>query len=289
MIRGERVKHQMPAMNQPSPILVSHLFAPLLEGLLVLLLDLSAEEWEEPTACEGWTVKDVALHLLGVEVGNLSRKRDGFSPPSPPIDSAGELVALVNDLNAIWVQTTRRISPRLLCDLLRLTGSQACEYFQSLDPYPLGKPVSWAGPDPAPVWLDLAREYTERWHHQQHIRDALERAGFKEPRFFAPVLDAFVRALPHTFRDVGAPDGTIVTLTISGDSGGRWSLVREDRDWNLVLNVAQEPDGEIILDQDVAWRVFTRGISLDSARARARVAGNRSLALGVLNMVSIIA
>ncbi|HSR31473.1 MAG TPA: maleylpyruvate isomerase family mycothiol-dependent enzyme, partial [Anaerolineae bacterium] len=248
-------------MKEPSPILVSHLFAPLLEGLLALLSDLSAEEWKKPTVCEGWTVKDVALHLLGVEIGNLSRKRDGFSPSSPPIDSARELVALVNDLNAAWVQISRRISPRLLCDLLGFTGRQVCEYFQSLDPYQVGNPVSWAGPDPAPVWLDMAREYTERWHHQQHIRDALGRPGFKEPRFFAPVLDAFVRALPHTFRAVSASEGTIVTLTISGGSGDRWSLVRGERDWNLVLNVAQEPDGEISLDQDVAWRVFTRGIS----------------------------
>ena len=33
--------------------------------------------------------------------------------------------------------------------------------------------VNWAGPEPAPIWLDPAREYTERWVHQQHIRDAV--------------------------------------------------------------------------------------------------------------------
>jgi uncharacterized protein (TIGR03083 family) len=192
-------------MKQPRPILVSHLFPEILEGLIGLLSGLTAEEWERPTVCAGWSVKDVALHLLGVEVGILSRKRDGFSNPSPAVSNSDDLVDLVNNLNAMWVQATRRISPRLLCDLLEHTGQQVCRYWGSLDPYALGGPVSWAGPGPAPVWLDLAREYTERWHHQQHIRDAVGKPGFKEPKFLAPVLDAFVRALPHTYREVDAP------------------------------------------------------------------------------------
>jgi hypothetical protein len=93
--------------------------------------------------------------------------------------------------------------------------------------------VTWAGPEPAPVWLDVAREYTERWHHHQQIRDALGRPALTAPRLFAPVLDTLVRALPHTFRDVQAPDGTHVKLTITGDAGGVWSLVRDER-WSLL-------------------------------------------------------
>jgi uncharacterized protein (TIGR03083 family) len=283
------VNCQLPSRRQPSPILISHLFAPLLEGLLSLLSDLSEEEWEKPTVCEGWTVKDVALHLLGVEAGILSRKRDGFAPAVQPIDSLHGLVALVNELNATWVQATRRISPRLLCDLLQFTGRQACEYFQSLDPYQFGNPVSWTGPDPAPVWLDLAREYTERWHHQQHIRDVVGRPGLKEPRFFAPVLDAFVQALPHTFRDVNAPEGTVMTLTLSGESGGQWHLLRKAGSWNLYREVDREPDAEMVLDEDVAWRLFTRGLGKHEAQAQALVMGDQALALKVLDMVSIIA
>ncbi len=52
------------------------------------------------------------------------------------------------------------------------TGEQTNAYFQRVDPFAMGGPVSWAGPEPAPVWLDVAREFTERWHHQQHIRAA---------------------------------------------------------------------------------------------------------------------
>jgi uncharacterized protein (TIGR03083 family) len=275
-------------MAEPQPIAVTDLFPELLEHLLALLSDLSAQDWAQPTVCAGWSVKEVALHLLGGDVGILSRKRDRFSPATRPIHNTDELVALIDGLNADWLQATRRLSPRLLCDLLRFMGEQVCDYFQSLDPHALGGPVSWAGPEPTPVWLDLAREYTERWHHQQHIRDAVGRPGLKGPRYLAPALDAFVRALPHTYRHVSAPDGALVTLTISGPSGGRWSLLRVQGHWHLYCDITHEPDAEAVIDEDSAWRLFTKGLDRQEAQARVILLGDRSLGSRVLDMVSII-
>ena len=63
------------------PIDVVDLFPEERASLLSVLDDLSAEEWEMPTVCTGWSVKDVALHILGSEVGIISRFRDGFSSP----------------------------------------------------------------------------------------------------------------------------------------------------------------------------------------------------------------
>ena len=179
------------------PIIVVDLFPEILGELLTLLSDLTDEEWCRPTACSSWSVKDVAQHLLGDDISILSRKRDYYAPSGGRVEGWDDLVALLNEHNEAWVRATRGISPRLLRDLLRHTGAHVCDYFQSLDPTIIGGPVSWAGPDPAPVWLDLAREYTERWLHQQHIREAVARPGLKQVRFFAPVLDAFARASPH--------------------------------------------------------------------------------------------
>ena len=275
-------------MRQLGPIMVIDLFPEILDELLSLLSGLSAEEWTKPTACPSWSVKDVALHLLGDDIGILSRQRDGFSSDLP-VQGWEELVALINTGNETWVQTTRGISSRLLCELLGFTGPQVHEYFCSLDPNAIGGPVSWAGPDPAPVWLDLAREYTERWHHQQHIRDAVDRPGLKQPRFFAPVLDTFVRALPHTYRRVAAVDGTLVTLTIVGDSGNRWSLLREGERWNLYQEISRKPDVEIVMGEEIAWRAFTRGLSRNKVEPQVKILGDQSLGAKILDTVSIIA
>src|SRR5260370_10947240 len=127
------------------------------------------------------------------------------------------------------------MSPRLLRGLMAFTGPEAEAYFWSLDLRALGEPVSWAGPDPAPVWFDIAREFTERWHHQQQIRDATGKAPLYDPYFLAPVLDTFVRALPHSFRQVSAPDGTAVRFESSGCAGGACVLVRVRSAWEPAL------------------------------------------------------
>lgn len=275
-------------LQPPQPIIVVDLFPEVLNELLKLLASLSAEDWQKPTVCPGWSVKDVALHLLGVEVGNLSRRRDGHTLDAS-ITSWGELMTFINDWNQGWIQAARRISPQLLIDLLEFTGVQLCDYFRLLDPYALGDAVSWVGPEPAPVWLDLAREYTERWHHQQHIRDAVDKPGLKQPRYFAPVLAAFVWALPRAFRSTVAAENTSVTLTIAGESGGRWSVLREGGEWRLYAGAPDQPDAEVTIDEDFAWRLFTRGLSQSLAREQMAVNGDRALGLRVLQMVSIIA
>jgi uncharacterized protein (TIGR03083 family) len=269
-------------------IQVVHLFPGLLQALIALLSDLTSDEWRRPTACGEWSVKDISLHLLGGEIGILSRKRDGYTPGGR-IASWEELVDLVNRWNEEWVRGTQRMSPTVLVDLLRHTGTQVCAYFESLDPYALGDPVSWAGPEPAPVWLDLAREYTERWHHQQHIRDAVGRPGLKEPRYLAPVLDAFVRALPHSFSGIEAAEGTLVALAIKGPSGDRWLLRRGEGAWDLHLELPDVVAVEVVIDENDAWRLFTAGLSIEQALARAAISGDRSLAMQVLKTVSIIA
>lgn len=270
------------------PVITAPLLPEIHKKLVALLKNLSKSDWQKPTVCASWTVKEVALHLLGVEVGNLSRRRDGHVL-NASVNNWGELVDFVNDWNQNWVSAANRISPPLLIDLLALVGSQMCDFFQELDPYAMGDAVVWAGPEPAPVWLDIAREYTERWHHQQHIREAVGIPDLKQPKYFSPVLDSFVRALPRTYFETNADENTAVTLTITGASGGRWSIIRKNLTWTLYSGAPAESNAEVIIDQDIAWRLFTRGIEQNKVREQIIVNGDQSLGIKLLDMVSIIA
>jgi uncharacterized protein (TIGR03083 family) len=275
-------------LTDPQPISTAHLFSEILEGLIRSLSALEVADWSLPTACAGWSVHDVALHLLGVEIGNLSARRDAHRLGTA-LSGWDALVAHVNDWNQEWVSAGRRISPRLLVELLEFIGGETGRYFQSLDPFETGGPISWAGPEPQPVWLDVAREFTERWHHQQHIRDAVGRPGMKGPRYFQPALATLSWGMPHAFRMAEAPVGARVTLTLTGDSGGSWTIVRRAGSWYLYQGRARQPDASVTLDQDLAWRLFTKGIPPSQARGAATVEGDRSLAEPLFKMVSIIA
>jgi uncharacterized protein (TIGR03083 family) len=263
-------------------------------ALLELLSSLQADEWWLPTVCGDWTVHDVALHLIGADVNVLARDRDRFDgPPSQPVPGDlsdwSSLVAFIDRRNEVWVDAMRRLSPGLTIELLEATGTLLDRCWPAVDLNVPGPPVSWAGPDPAPLWVHVAREYTERWTHQQHIRDATNRPGLKESAWLGPVLEAFMLALPHTLRTTDAEPGTAVEVVLTGPAGGSWWAVKQRDAWTLQRLQPELISAVVTLDQETAWRLFTRGIDSAEAGRRVRLAGDELLGMAVLGMVSIIA
>jgi uncharacterized protein (TIGR03083 family) len=204
---------------------------PLLRAELVALLTgLAREDWTRPTACPGWAVHGVAAHLLGVELGNVSGRRDrwGRGP-----GKGEDLDSWLNAFNQQWVEAAGRISPALLVELINLAGLRFEEYVATLDLDATGVRVPWAtGSDPAPVWLDVAREYMERYVHQQQIREATGRPPLGAD-FVSPVLTTAAHALPRALDRVSRPLGTVVTFTAEGEGGGSWYVVRSAGGWEL--------------------------------------------------------
>jgi uncharacterized protein (TIGR03083 family) len=258
-------------------------------ALLALLEALTPEQWAAPTACAGWSVKDLAAHLLGDDLGVVARGRDGHRWWTEEPASYEVLVAAINAQNEAWVAAMRRASPSQLIELLRFSGERLHAHFASLDLDAMGGPVDWAGPEPQPVWMDVAREYTERWAHGQQIRDAAGAPMLGSKRLFGPVLDCYARALPHAFRDVAAAEGTHVRLAVTGEAGGAWSLVRAGGAWGLFSGVEAAPVATVTLPQDVAWRVYTKGIAIDDARRAAQIDGDPALGVQVLRTVAVLA
>ena len=203
------------------------LFRGLSDELVALLGSLEAADWDRPTLAGAWRVRDVAAHLLDGDLRKLSFHRDGHPPPAPavPISSERELTAYIDQLNASGVEVARRLSPRLLTRLLAVSGPEVAAFVESLDPQGQALfPVAWAGEDVSLNWMDTGREYTERWHHQQQIREATGRPGLVAPQWLRPVLEISLRALPHAYRAVAADAGATLRLVIDGPAGGEWIL-----------------------------------------------------------------
>lgn len=294
----------MAHVTPPDPLLTAHLFSTLDALLIDLLRSLQPDDWERQTIAPRWKVKDVAAHLLDTQLRRLSFGRDGYVLSPPAIASNRDLVSFIDRLNVEGVTVYRRLSPRVLIAWMEQTSREAASYYASLDPFapaPIG--VSWAGESVSANWFDVARELTERWHHQQQIRLALVEPGgagretsanaarslgaIMTPELYHPVLDCFMRALPFHYQSVSRPPGTAITVHVSGDCGGAWHLYRGDA-WML----AREPLGTIAatvtVPQDIAWRIFTKGIAREAAREHVRVTGDAALGDHVLNMLAIV-
>ena len=75
------------AQRELAPVLVFDLFPEERAALLELLAGLEDREWGSPTVCPGWSAKDIAAHLLGDDIGRLSRGRDAFAAAFAPAGS----------------------------------------------------------------------------------------------------------------------------------------------------------------------------------------------------------
>src|SRR5215472_9539482 len=276
------------------PIFTAHLFPKVHGMLLELLRSLSPEAWEKPTVSSKWKVKDVAAHLLDTALRGISIARDGCAAPAPNIDSPRAWGASIARLNEQGVTVYRGLIPAVLISLIEVACKQLAEFHAGRDPYAQAAfGVSWAGEEKSANGFDTAREYTERWHHQQQIRMAVERpgirgAGILTPELYYPVLDCFMRALPFTYRAVSAAAGTAIRITVSGECGGTWNLRRGNRVWALTEREQDQPAAEAIIPQEIAWRIFTKGLDRASAESQVKFSGDSAFALPVLRMVSIV-
>jgi len=272
------------------PVDVVHLL-PLLDNLLMeLLKSLTPGEWDKPTVAKLWKVKDVAAHLLDGNVRILSMLRDGYQGENPEINSYQDLLDFLNRLNADWVKAMKRVSPAMLILLLEITGPLYCQYYQSLDPFDkAGFAVNWAGEDESKNWMHVAREYTEKWLHQQQIREATGKSGLMTREYYYPFIDTFMLALPHTYRSVEATTGTIVKLTITTEIGGSWFLEKTAEKWILRKDAQEHPTTEVVLDPETSWKLFSKSLRPADIKDKVTIKGDSSLGEIALSMISVMA
>lgn len=268
---------------------VAHLFAPLHQQLMDTLRALPAEAWNRPTIARAWCVKDVAAHLLDGDLRKLAAHRDAHvhTPGTAP-RSYGDVVTLINSLNATGVAYAARLSSRLLVDLLEISGRWVSEFIEALDPAaPALFPVAWAGEAESQNWMDTGREYTERWHHQMQIRDAAGAPLLLEDLWYEPLLSFSVRALPRAYADLSAPVGTALVLSID-ESGMAWSVVRGENGWSLYEGAEGAPAATVHVSRDDAWRLFYNAYDAAAASSVLRIEGDRALAQHLVNARSVM-
>ncbi|MDQ3772368.1 MAG: maleylpyruvate isomerase N-terminal domain-containing protein [Actinomycetota bacterium] len=250
---------------------------------------LSDEDRATTTAREGWTVADVAVHLLGDDLFFLSRCRDAHETSEfGSAEEWDELVGRLDDLNDRWVGAGRRLSARLVAELLEVTGRLGAEFLTSVDPAAPGEVVSWAGPQTSPWWLVSAREFSERWVHHQQIRDALGRPGLNGPSFVAPILATAMHGVPYAYADLDAPEETTVAIDVTGRAGYSWAVRREAQGWKLYEGLTRDATTRLTLAQDTAWRFLARMLPQSEARPKVTIEGEQAYAEPFFDAVSAI-
>jgi uncharacterized protein (TIGR03083 family) len=253
-----------------------------------LLGGLAPGDWQRPSPCPGWTFLGLCCHLLGDDLSLLARQRDGYhGTPSPEGAAEAEFVAWLDDMQAEWVRAARRLSPRLVTELLGWTGPLVVETLRGQDPRARTARVSWADTGPVPVWLDQARELSEQWIHRQQLLQALGRPSDLRADLAGPVLDALRWAYPYRLKQRPAGPGDTVTIAISGPATRTWQIVATAAGWDC----RDEPGARVVarlsLTTEQAWRLLTNNLPA-AGRAHLRASGDNAITGILLRTRAII-
>lgn len=196
------------------------------DALAELLDGLGEKEWLTLTALPGWTVKDVAAHVVGTELTLTGRS-------SPPLgDEVRALSHIRNDIGAIneaWVESLRPLPGTDVLSQLREATAGRREELAAMTQEGFDAD-SWTPAGPGSYGRFMQIRVYDCWIHEQDIRAALGRPGHESGPCAEQSLDEVARALGYIVgKKAGAPQGSSVTIEVTGPTRRRLNVLVEGR------------------------------------------------------------
>jgi uncharacterized protein (TIGR03083 family) len=259
------------------PVDIAPLFATERARLLDLLGSVTDDGWQTPSPCPAWTVLGLCCHLVGDDLSLLAGHRDQHQgTPAPDGLSEAQFIDWLDQLQIEWVRAARRLSPRLVLDLLAWAGPQVVDALEREDPRARTAHVSWAGRDAVPVWLDQLRELSEYWIHRQQLLEALDQASDLRADLLRPVLDGLRWAYPYRLAAAPARPGDSVSIEIVGPVAVTWYLVATAGGWTFRPEAGDSRVASLSMTTEQAWRLLTNNLPADD-QARLQLTGDRAI------------
>jgi len=239
-----------------------------LDALLALGDTFSVEEWNAPTECPEWTVKDVYAHIVGGERWMLAGHP---VPPGGLASVADEPVLARRDRSGDAVLAELREVYALRVDQL------------TADPPRPDEPTETAFGMPVSVATLYQHRAFDTWVHEQDVRRAVACPGNLDAPAAEITRDILLLTLPLVVaKRSAAPSGSVTRMTVSGPVEFEcWVLVDDNRRGHLAT-VA--PPGEPTVSVHMQWETFLRLAAgrIGSDAAAATVTGDGELAERIL-------
>ncbi len=180
------------------------------EAFKTYLSSLPAEAWNQPSACEGWTVADVVAHLNGQDFASrVTRGLEGdASPPegSPSVEDHDE-DRFAENIFQRALSNRERFGENLLGSLIQRLD-ESVQVFHTVGPEDWDKPCYWPpGPEPVRTMLDM--RIGELTMHVWDIRYTIDGYYHLSGDSVNVLIDTVGRAVRRAFRPDDSVDGQI--------------------------------------------------------------------------------
>jgi uncharacterized protein (TIGR03083 family) len=220
------------------------------EAIDALGQGLSDAEWDLPSECPGWTVRDVLSHLIGTERALLG------DPLPPPLEELPPHVENeIGARNEEWVAPRRSWPGR---DVLQEFRDVAERRLAQLRAFPDARFDVIA---PSPAGEVQYREFMrvrvmDSWVHEQDIRVATGRPGHDSGPAAELSLDRLCSAAPYIVgKQAGAPEGASVRFELRGSFPRRIDVVVRDGRAKAVPALDGPPTASLGMEVEVFWRL----------------------------------
>jgi uncharacterized protein (TIGR03083 family) len=246
---------------------------------------LGAEEWEMPTECPGWNVRDVLSHLVGTERSLL-----GEEQPLLRVDPPAYVRNPLGEFNEAWVQVRRAMpGEEVLAEFVEVTGRRLAQMrgwpasrFDQLGPSPVGE---------VPYREAMQLRVMDCWVHEQDIRVTTKRPGHRRGAPAEMALDGIASAMGYVVgKKAAAPAGAAVRFDVTGDPGRSLDIQVRDGRGVLVQDLAVEPTAVVKMDQETFWRLGCGRVPGETAvlTGLVRLEGDLSLAGRVVDSMAFM-
>lgn len=231
-------------------------------SLVALGTELGDEDWDRPTDCPGWTVRDQYGHVIGTESRLLGRS------PDPRPETYGPHVRNeVGQSNEAEVLARRhRPGPAVVAELEEVAAARL-EALRAMsdDDFAVETP-SPAGPG---TYEDfMAVRVFDCWVHEQDVRRAVGRPGHLSGAAVDRSLASAVAVMPYVVgKRAGAPEGATVAFDVTGPTARRWAVTVEGGRARPVAEVPVEPTSVISADVGTFMALACGRIDADAALA----------------------
>ncbi len=210
---------------------------------------LTPEEWERPTDCPGWSVRDQLSHIIGFE-----RVLAGEQAPPAVTERPDHVRNDVGAINEAMVEA-RRSEPGgdVLAEFVAVTG-QRLAGLRALPPDRFDE-IGWSPLGEQPFREMLRTRLFDSWIHEQDIRRALGRPGGRGGGGEAETLDRVASTMPFVVgKKVKPPEGSTVDWAVEGPLPRHLRVaVRAGR------GRAEDPVGDptvgFVMPADAFWRL----------------------------------
>ncbi|HEY1734127.1 MAG TPA: maleylpyruvate isomerase family mycothiol-dependent enzyme [Acidimicrobiales bacterium] len=241
-------------------------------------------DWDRPTDCPGWTVRDQLSHLIGIErtlLGDAAPMLEGTVPVY--VKNA------IGEMNEAWVAARRSWPGAEVLAELRAVTARRLDQLTGFGPEQFDR-VGWSPVGDVSYREFMAVRVFDCWVHEQDVRRALDRPGGRGGAGEATTLDRVDSFLGYVVgRKVGAPEATSVVWDVSGPLPRRIALAVVDGR----ARPTDVPDRLTVgfaLDAMTYWRLGCGRTTADAAFAGGAVTVTGDVELGrrVLGAMNVL-